>query len=110
MADDTQNPMPTPSHPCAAAVHASGDALLVSVRVTPRAGRESIACEGESLRVRLRAAPVEGAANEALLALFAARLRIPRRSVTLVRGATSREKLLSIAGLTLDEFWRRLGM
>jgi uncharacterized protein (TIGR00251 family) len=91
-------------------VRVTGERLLVSVRVTPRAGRDSIACEGDVLRVRLRATPVEGAANEALLALFADRLRLPRRSVTLARGATSREKALAIAGLTPEDFWRRLGI
>jgi len=83
---------------------------LVAVRVTPRAGRDAISCEGTVLRVRLKAAPVEGAANAALLALFAKRLRLPKRNVTLERGATSREKLLAIAGLTPDTFWRLLGM
>ncbi len=87
-----------------------GGRLLVTIRVTPRAGRDEIACEGEVLRVWLRASPVEGAANAALLTLFADRLRVPRRSVALTRGTTSREKVLAIAGLSADEVWRRLGM
>lgn len=100
----------TPARPCAGALRTDGERLLVAVRVTPRAGRDAISCEGNALRVRLQAAPIEGAANAALLALFAKRLRLPKRSVTLERGAASREKLIAIAGLTRDEFWRLLGM
>lgn len=101
---------PPPNHPCAPAVRVDGARLLVAIRVTPRASRDEITCEGGALRVRLRAPPVEGAANEALCALFAARLRLPKRSVALERGATSREKLLAITSLTPDDFWRRLGL
>lgn len=74
--------------------------LLVPVRVIPRARRNELTLEGETLRARLTAPPVEGAANEALVALLADRLRIPRRSIVIVRGATSRHKLVAISGLT----------
>jgi uncharacterized protein len=80
------------------------------VRVTPRAGRDVLALEGGVLRIRLAAAPVDGAANAALLSLLATRLRIPMRAVTLLRGATSREKLVAIAGLSAADFWQRLGI
>jgi uncharacterized protein (TIGR00251 family) len=99
-----------PARPCTNAVRSDGGRLLVAVRVTPRAGRDAITCEGAVLRVRLQAPPVEGAANAALLALFAKRLRLPKRAVTLERGATSREKLIAVAGLTPDAFWQLLGM
>ncbi|HKB47859.1 MAG TPA: DUF167 domain-containing protein [Ktedonobacterales bacterium] len=84
--------------------------LRVTVRVVPRASRDELAREGDLLRARLTAPPVEGAANAALVALLSERLRIPKRAVTVTRGARSREKLLAIAGLTAAEFWRRLGL
>jgi uncharacterized protein YggU (UPF0235/DUF167 family) len=90
--------------------HEENGRLLVSVRVTPRAGRDALALEGGVLRIRLAAAPVDGAANAALLALLATRLRVPTRAVTLLRGATSREKLVAIAGLSAADFWQRLGI
>ncbi len=99
-----------PDCPCAGALRVDGGRLLVAVRVTPRAGRDAITCEGGVVRARLHAPPVEGAANEALIALFAQRLRLPRRSVTLERGASGRQKLLAIVGLSADEFWARLGV
>ena len=52
--------------------------------------------------MRLAAPPVEGAANEALIEFLAARLRLPRRALTLVSGDRSRLKRVAIAGVTAD--------
>jgi uncharacterized protein len=60
------------------------------------------------LRVRVRAAAVEGAANEALLRLLAGELRVPRSAVSLERGQTSRTKMLRLNGIAaaaLSERW-----
>ncbi|MFM9953725.1 MAG: DUF167 domain-containing protein [Opitutaceae bacterium] len=48
------------------------------------------------------APPVEGRANEALCEFLADRLDLPRRAITVLRGDTSRQKVLRISGLTLD--------
>lgn len=82
--------------------------LTVAVRVTPRARRNVLTLEGEALRAWLTAPPVEGAANAALLALLAERLGLPKRAVTLLRGESSREKLVAIEGISAEEFRRRL--
>jgi len=82
--------------------------LIVPVRVTPRARRNALALEGETLRAWLTAPPVEGAANAALLALLAERLGLPKRAVTLLRGETSREKLVAIEGISAEQFKKRL--
>ncbi len=95
--------------PCLEATRMRDGRLLVTCHVTPRARSERIACEGGKLRVWLHAPPVEGAANEALIELFARTLHLPRRAVTLERGATARQKTLAIEGLSAQEFWRRLG-
>ena len=92
-----QPPHSTGLHP---AVRADGDHLVLSVRVTPRAARNAVALTDHHLLVRLTAPPVDGAANDALLALLAERLHMPRRALTLVRGAASREKLVAVQGLT----------
>jgi uncharacterized protein len=109
----TSSPAPQPSlgdglgqtHP---AVRTDGDQLILTVRVTPRAARNAIAADASRLLIRLTAPPVDGAANAALLALLAARLRLPRRALTIVRGAASREKLVAVQGLTAAECWARL--
>ena len=73
--------------------------VRVSVHVQPRASANEIAgLHGTALKVRLLAPPVDGAANEALVALFAERLGVPRRSVRVVAGATSRSKIVGDRG------------
>lgn len=54
------------------------------------------------LKVRLTAPPVDGAANEALIALLAERLGLPKRSISIVRGATGRQKTVEISGMTRE--------
>lgn len=88
----------------AAGIRQDGTHLIVPVRVTPRARRNTLALEGDTLHVRLAAPPVEGAANAALLALLAERLGLPKRAVTLLRGETSREKVVAIEGITAEAF------
>jgi uncharacterized protein YggU (UPF0235/DUF167 family) len=61
-----------------------------------------------ALEIRVSAAPVEGAANEALLELLAGLLDLPRRAVTLVSGEHARSKRVRIEGVTLDEVRARL--
>ena len=76
-------------------------AILLSVRVVPRASRESI--EGEfhgALKVRLTAPPVDDRAHEALRRLLAARLNVPLSAVRIVSGERNRSKTISIAGVT----------
>jgi uncharacterized protein (TIGR00251 family) len=75
------------------------DGLLVAIRVTPRGGRDAIAAGTEEhLAARLAAAPVDGKANAALIALVASTFGVPKRAVTLVDGDTARLKWLHVAG------------
>jgi uncharacterized protein len=80
------------------------DGLVVTVRLTPRAGRDSIdgivhLSDGRSvLKARVSAAPSDGEANGALTRLLAQTLRIAPRDITLVGGATSRVKRVLIKG------------
>jgi uncharacterized protein len=78
--------------------------VLLSVRITPRAGRTALAGMRDGvLQVKLAAAPVEGAANAALIDLLSHQLRIPKRSVRIVTGERSRNKTVEISGLTDEE-------
>lgn len=81
----------------------------MSVRLIPRAARDKIVgFEGDALRVRVTAPPVDGRANEALTRLLASRLGVPRGAVRVVAGQTSRQKVISVDGLTSDEVRHRL--
>jgi uncharacterized protein (TIGR00251 family) len=85
------------------------ESTVLVVRVTPRAGRDEIAgWQGDELRVRLRAPPVDGRANEALVRLLALSLGVPPSSIELVTGATVRIKRLRVQGLSEAELRRRL--
>ena len=83
--------------------------VTFAVHVVPRASRNEIAgVEGEALRLRLTAPPVEGAANAALLAFLAEVLGVPKRDVRLVSGQTARRKVVAVAGVTAEEVQERL--
>ena len=76
----------------------------------PGASRDEVAgTMGEAVKIKLRAPPVDGRANEALIGFLAERLDLPKRAFTLERGDTSRQKLLRIDGLEQGEVRRRLG-
>ncbi|MFN8559004.1 MAG: DUF167 domain-containing protein [Dehalococcoidia bacterium] len=82
----------------------------LAVRVTPRAGRDGIdGWRDGVLRVRLAAPPLDGRANDALTRLIAAALGVAPRAVRVVRGATSRHKLLAIDGVDEQGLRERLG-
>jgi uncharacterized protein (TIGR00251 family) len=73
----------------------------IDVRLIPRAGRTELAgSRGGRLLVRVSAAPVEGAANEALVALLAQALAVPKRSIRIVAGERSRQKRIAVEGIT----------
>jgi len=75
--------------------------LAIAVRVTPRGGRDALtAGTPEHLAARLAAAPVDGAANAALIALVAERFGVAKRAVRIVAGETARLKRLHVAGDT----------
>jgi uncharacterized protein len=82
----------------------SADGLVVTIRLTPKGGRDSIdgtvrLSDGSAvLKARVAAAPTEGKANDALLRLLAQKLCVTPRDVTLVGGAGSRVKRILIKG------------
>jgi uncharacterized protein (TIGR00251 family) len=80
-----------------------------AVRVQPRASRNAIAGEmGEALKIALTAPPVEGKANEACVEFLANLLKVPRSSVTIASGESSRNKVVRVAGMRASELEQRL--
>jgi uncharacterized protein (TIGR00251 family) len=83
--------------------------VTFSVKVHPRARKSAITGEvGDALKLALTAPPVEGKANEACVRFLAEVLDVPRASVTIAAGESSRQKLIRVAGLTAAEAERRL--
>jgi len=85
------------------------DGLWLAIKVQPRASVNEIGEPlGNELRVRVTAPPVDSAANEAVLRLLAERLDCARNQVELVRGHTSRHKVVKLRGLSVGIVIARL--
>jgi uncharacterized protein len=81
----------------------------LDIRVIPRAGRTGFGgLRGGALLVRLASAPVDGAANDELIALIAKALRIPKRDITIVSGERARSKRIRIAGIDREQALAKL--
>jgi len=88
---------------------ATRDGCVLRVVVAPRASRTEIAGEhGDALKIRLAAPPVDGAANDELVAFLADRLGIPRAAIRIAAGASGRRKSLRIEGVSPDQAASRL--
>jgi len=84
-------------------------ATRISVRLTPRGGRDAIeGWDGDVLRARVSAPAADGRANDALVRLLAETLDVPRRDVEIVSGHGARDKIVALAGIGPDEIERRL--
>ncbi|MEK7348860.1 MAG: DUF167 domain-containing protein [Candidatus Eisenbacteria bacterium] len=86
--------------------------MRFQVHVTPKSRANAVEATrsgGEArIRVRVTAAPEDGKANDAVVALLAERLGVPRRAVRVAGGASSRVKWIEVEGLEEAELWRRL--
>ena len=82
-------------------IHDSPSGATFTVKVHPRAKKNAITGEvGDALKIALTAPPVDGKANEACIEFFAKLLKVPRSSVSIVAGLTSRNKVIRVAGIT----------
>ena len=79
----------------------SGKGTTFAVKVHPRARKNAITGTiGDALKLAVTAPPVEGRANQAVIEFFADLFEIPRSSVTIASGETSRNKVVRITGLS----------
>jgi len=87
------------------AVTVQADGCTVTFKVVPRASKSEFAGREEAwIKVRLQAPPVDGKANDALIAFLADYFKVPRRDVVLVAGQTSRLKIVRLAGVPAERF------
>jgi uncharacterized protein (TIGR00251 family) len=79
-------------------------AVTLEVRVTPRAKRNTVELASPGhLRVRVTVAPEDGKANAAVLKLLAKTLGIPKSRMSIIRGQTNRDKVITLEGITSSE-------
>ena len=90
-------------------INASPDGTIVDVRVIPRARKSAIAgTRDDAVLVRLKAPPVDGAANDELIRVLADLLGVPQRNIQIVSGERSRGKRVRISGRTVADVERLL--
>ena len=86
-----------------------GNSVLLSAKVQPRAARNEIGeILGTELKLKITAPPVDSAANDALIKFLAEIIDCPRNAVQIVRGATSRHKVVAIHGIAAETIQRKL--
>jgi len=78
--------------------------VIIAIHVQPRAARtEVVGMYGDAVKIRLKAPPVDGAANDELLRFLATRLGVRRQDFEIVGGATGRGKRVRVSGTALSE-------
>jgi uncharacterized protein (TIGR00251 family) len=83
--------------------------IRLNLRVSPGAGRSAVVGRhGDGWKLRVASPPERGRANASVVDLIAASLEVRRPDVRIVAGAVSRDKIVEIVGLTLEEAERRL--
>lgn len=84
-------------------------AVRIKIRVQPKARRSGIdGVHGDALKVRVAAPPVDGKANAAVVALLAQELGVARSAVSITVGGGSRDKVVEIQGVSVEQMRRAL--
>ena len=85
------------------------DTTVLKVRVNPRSSKNEITgWQNDTLRIKISAPPVEGAANKACIQFLSGALGVRKSQITLVSGESARDKVFRIAGMTPEEIRKRL--
>ncbi len=88
-----------------------GESCTIKVRVQPKSSRNQVdGFQDGALRVRVTAAPTEGQANAAVIAILAKTLGVSKSRLEIIRGYSSRDKVVSVDTLTEQEVRRKLGV
>jgi len=88
-----------------------GESCTIKVRVQPKSSRNQVGgFQDGTLRVRVTATPTEGQANAAVIALLAKTLGVSKSQLEIIRGYSSRDKVVSVDTLTDQEVRRKLGV
>lgn len=82
-------------------IRKTNEGILVNLRISPNAKKNEIIKDGDIIKVKITALPIDGKANKALVEFFAKNFKIPKTSIEILKGETSKEK--TILFKTLDE-------
>ncbi len=85
--------------------------LRLPVRVIPRSSRNQLAGEQDgALKVKITAPPVDGEANQALVNFLAEYLKVAKKNIKIIKGETSKTKIIEISGINKEELIIRTGL
>jgi uncharacterized protein (TIGR00251 family) len=86
------------------------DGLILEIKVQPRSAKNEIAGEqAGALKIKLTAAPVDGEANQALIKFLSDVFKVPKKNIMLLKGETSRHKLIEIKGISKELMLQKIG-
>ena len=74
--------------------HETDNGILLTVRIVPNSSKDEIVKTGNEIKIKITEQPVEGKANKALIEFLSKKLKIPKSTIEIVRGRTSKEKTL----------------
>ncbi len=85
--------------------------IILDVRIQPRASKDEIVgFHGNRLKIRITAPPVDGRANQHLIAYLASVFKVPRRDIVLLAGETGREKRIKVISPSVMPVWLQSSM
>lgn len=70
------------------------DGIIVNIRISPNAKKNEIINEGEIIKVKITAQPIDGKANKALIEYLSKNFKIPKTSIKILKGETSKDKTI----------------
>lgn len=82
-------------------IRKTNEGIIVNLRISPNAKKNEIIRDGDIIKVKITALPIDGKANKALVEFFAKNFKIPKTSIEILKGETSKEK--TILFKTMDE-------
>ena len=92
-------------------IAATKTGVMLAVHACPRAAQDQVqGLHGDAVKIRLRSPPVDGKANDALIAFLSQLLDVPARDLVIVAGHSARRKRVAIAGVTEAAVRARLGL
>lgn len=80
----------------------------LSVKVIPKSGRLELKFDGKTLKVWLKSAPEDGKANDELVRILADKFDLPKSAIEIVHGFSSKNKIVDIAGISVDKIEKSL--
>ncbi len=86
------------------------DGLILNLRISPNASRSELIIDGDIVKLKITTPPVDGKANKAVVEFLSKHFKVPKTSILIIKGETSREKTLLFKGenLRLEDFVAKL--